>query len=100
MALTEKGYNAARLIQQHYPQGRFSAADLSAKANETIVAATLNAVAKNGVLNRFETSPITFELIPEVDIEALAISADRVFSKALKKNVLIIFLISREKLFI
>lgn len=77
MALTEKGYNAARLIQQHYPQGRFSAADLSSKANETIVAATLNAVAKNGVLNRFETSPITFELIPGVDIEALAPSAKK-----------------------
>lgn len=77
MALTEKGYNAARLIQQHYPQGRFSAADLSSKANETIVAATLNAVAKNGVLNRFETSPITFELIPGINIEALAPSAKK-----------------------
>lgn len=77
MALTEKGYNAARLIQQHYPQGRFSAADLSSKANETIVAATLNAVAKNGVLNRFETSPITFELIPGIDIEALAPSVKK-----------------------
>lgn len=72
MALTEKGYNAARLIQQHYPKGRFSAADLTAKSGESIVAATLNAVAKNGVLNRYETSPITFELIPEVDIEVLA----------------------------
>lgn len=71
MALTEKGKNAVQLIQQHYPQGRFSAADLSAKAGQTIVAATLNAVAKNGVLNRYETSPITFELVPDIDIEAL-----------------------------
>ena len=72
MALTEKGYNAARLIQQYYPSGKFSAADLTAKSGETIVAATLNAVAKNGVLNRYETSPITFELIPEINIEELA----------------------------
>lgn len=77
MALTEKGYNAARLIQQHYPKGRFSAADLTTKSGESVVAATLNAVAKNGVLNRYETSPITFELIPEVDIEALAPSVKK-----------------------
>lgn len=72
MALTEKGYNAARLIQQYYPNGKFSAADLTAKSGQTIVAATLNAVAKNGVLNRYETSPITFELIPGINIESLA----------------------------
>lgn len=71
MALTEKGINALNYIKSHFSTGAFSAKDLSDACGEKIVAATLNSVAKNGVLNRYETSPITFELIPGVDIEAL-----------------------------
>lgn len=77
MALTEKGYNAVQLIQQYYPTGKFSASELSKKSGEKIVAATLNAVAKNGILNRYETTPITFELNSEIDIETLVFSTKK-----------------------
>lgn len=77
MALTEKGQYALTKIKEFFPTGQFSAKDLSDACGEKIVAATLNAVAKNGVLNRFETSPITFELISGVNIETLASSVKK-----------------------
>lgn len=71
MALTEKGYAAIMQIKTYFPTGQFNAKDLSDACGEKIVAATLNGVVNNGYLNRYETSPITFELVPNVNIETL-----------------------------
>ena len=66
MALTEKGMNALSHIKTHFPVGTFTAADLSAAAGEKIVAATLNAVANNGYLNKLGGSPIQFEAVADL----------------------------------
>lgn len=71
MALTEKGKLALNYVKECFPSGTFSAKDLSDACGEKIVAATLNGVVNNGYLNRYETSPITFELVPNVNIETL-----------------------------
>lgn len=65
MALTEKGINALGHIKTYFPTGAFSAADLSAVAGEKIVAATLNAVANNGYLNKLGGSPTQFEAVAD-----------------------------------
>lgn len=66
MALTEKGMSALNHIKTHFPTGAFSAADLSAACGEKIVAATLNAVANNGYLNKLGGSPIQYEAVDEL----------------------------------
>lgn len=66
MALTEKGMNALSHIKTYFPVGAFTAADLSAAAGEKIVAATLNAVANNGYLNKLGGSPIQFEAVADL----------------------------------
>lgn len=66
MALTEKGMSALGHIKTHFPTGAFSAADLSAAAGEKIVAATLNAVANNGYLNKLGGSPVQFEAVADL----------------------------------
>lgn len=63
MALTEKGINALSHIKNYFPTGAFTAADLSAAAGEKIAAATLNAVANNGYLNKLGGSPVQFETV-------------------------------------
>ena len=65
MALTEKGINALNHIKNYFPTGAFTAADLSAAAGEKIVAATLNAVANNGYLNKLGGSPVQFETVAD-----------------------------------
>ena len=65
MALTEKGINALSPIKNYFPTGAFTAADLSAAAGEKIVAATLNAVANNGYLNKLGGSPVQFETVAD-----------------------------------
>ena len=65
MALTEKGINALSHIKNYFPTGAFTAADLSAAAGEKIVAATLNAVANNGYLNKLGGSPVQFEAVAD-----------------------------------
>ena len=65
MALTEKGINALSHIKNYFPTGAFTAADLSAAAGEKIVAATLNAVANNGYLNKLGGSPVQFETVAD-----------------------------------
>ena len=65
MALTEKGINALSYIKNYFPTGAFTAADLSAAAGEKIVAATLNAVANNGYLNKLGGSPVQFETVAD-----------------------------------
>lgn len=65
MALTEKGMSALGHIKTHFPTGAFSAADLSAACGEKIVAATLNAVANNGYLNKLGGSPVQYEAVAD-----------------------------------
>lgn len=65
MALTEKGLKALNYIKLYFPTGAFNAADLSAAAGEKIVAATLNAVANNGYLNKLGGSPVQFETVTD-----------------------------------
>ena len=65
MALTEKGISALSHIKHYFPTGAFTAADLSAAAGEKIVAATLNAVANNGYLNKLGGSPVQFEAVAD-----------------------------------
>ena len=65
MALTEKGISALGHIKTHFPTGTFSAKDLSDAAGEKIVAATLNAVANNGYLNKLGGSPVRFEAVAD-----------------------------------
>lgn len=65
MALTEKGLKALNYIKSYFPTGAFSAADLSAAAGEKVVAATLNAVANNGYLNKLGGSPVQFETVTD-----------------------------------
>ena len=65
MALTEKGMSALGHIKTHFPTGTFSAKDLSDAAGEKIVAATLNAVANNGYLNKLGGSPVRFEAVAD-----------------------------------
>lgn len=66
MALTEKGMSALGHIKTHFPTGAFSAADLSAACGEKIVAATLNAIANNGYLNKLGGSPVQFEAVSDL----------------------------------
>lgn len=66
MALTEKGIMALQHIKQHFPSGAFSAKDLSEAAGEKIVAATLNAVANNGYLNKLGGTPVQFEAVTDL----------------------------------
>ena len=66
MALTEKGISALSYIKTYFPAGAFTAADLSAAAGEKIVAATLNAVANNGYLNKLGGSPVQFEAVADL----------------------------------
>ena len=65
MALTEKGKSALGHIKTHFPTGVFSAKDLSDAAGEKIVAATLNALANNGYLNKLGGSPVQFEVVTD-----------------------------------
>lgn len=65
MALTDKGKSALNYIRQYFPQGAFSAKDLSDACGEKIVAATLNGVANNGYLNKLGGSPVQYEAIKD-----------------------------------
>lgn len=65
MVLTEKGISALGHIKTYFPTGAFSASDLSAACGEKIVAATLNAVANNGYLNKLGGSPVQFEAVSD-----------------------------------
>ena len=63
MKLTEKGKQAFDLACEYFANGAFSAADLSAKSGEKIAAASLSALEKKGLLEKFATKPVTFRLI-------------------------------------
>ena len=63
MKLTEKGKEAFELAYKHYRNETFSAADLSAVSGIKIAAASLTALEKKGLLEKFPTKPVTFKII-------------------------------------
>lgn len=63
MKLTEKGKQAFELACKHYRNEPFSAADLSAVSGIKIAAASLTALEKKGLLEKFPTKPVTFKII-------------------------------------
>ena len=63
MKLTEKGKQAFDLACEYFTNETFSAADLSAKSGEKIAAASLSALEKKGLLEKFATKPVTFRII-------------------------------------
>lgn len=63
MKLTEKGKEAFELAYKHYRNEPFSAADLSAASGIKIAAASLTALEKKGLLEKFPTKPVTFKII-------------------------------------
>lgn len=63
MKLTEKGKEAFELAYKHYRNEPFSAADLSAISGIKIAAASLTALEKKGLLEKFPTKPVTFKII-------------------------------------
>ena len=63
MKLTEKGKEAFELACKHYRNEPFSAADLSAVSGIKIAAASLTALEKKGLLEKFPTKPVTFKII-------------------------------------
>ena len=63
MKLTEKGKEAFELACKHYRNEPFSAADLSAISGIKIAAASLTALEKKGLLEKFPTKPVTFKII-------------------------------------
>lgn len=63
MKLTEKGKQAFDLACEYFANEAFSAADLSAKSGEKIAPASLTALEKKGLLEKFPTKPVTFKII-------------------------------------
>lgn len=61
MSISEKGIKALHKINEFYPKGQFTAAQLSDACGEKFVAATLNSLAKENYLIRYEGSPLLFE---------------------------------------
>lgn len=62
MELTEKNVEALECIKQYCSQEKFSAKILSEKSGKNISSSTLTSLSKKGILERFETSPITYML--------------------------------------
>ena len=67
MNLTEKGLNALNQARTHFPHGYFSAAELSAKCGEKIVAATLNGVVTKGYMEKMAGTPVKYCLIDNIE---------------------------------
>ena len=63
MKLTEKGKQAFDLAYEYFANEAFSAADLSAKSGEKIAPASLTALEKKGLLEKFATKPVTFKIV-------------------------------------
>ena len=61
MALTEKGKLALAKIREYFPQGQFTAKELTDACGERIVAATLNSVAKAGYITNLGGAPIQYQ---------------------------------------
>lgn len=65
MALTEKGQTALCLIREYFPQGIFSAKDLSDVSGEKVFAATLNGIANCGFITKLGGSPVQYETVTD-----------------------------------
>lgn len=65
MALTEKGQTALCLIREYFPQGTFSAKDLSDASGEKVFAATLNGIANCGFITKLGGSPVQYETVTD-----------------------------------
>lgn len=65
MALTEKGQTALFLIREYFPQGTFSAKDLSDVSGEKVFAATLNGIANCGFITKLGGSPVQYETVTD-----------------------------------
>ena len=66
--ISEKGKIALHQIKAYFPQGHFSAADLSNACGTRFVASTLKSLADRGYLIKYDTTPLTFETA--LDFEA------------------------------
>ena len=77
MPLTEKGIFALQKIKEYYPSGIFSAKELSDACGEKIYAATLNGIANNGYLIKFEGSPVTYQIIDNINSIDLNLSSSK-----------------------
>lgn len=67
MNLTEKGLTALNHARTHFPNGYFSAADLTAKCGEKIVAATLNGVVSKGYMEKVAGTPVKYCLVDNIE---------------------------------
>lgn len=67
MNLTEKGRVAFDYARKYFPEGWFSAADLSEKCGEKIAAATLNGIVSRGYMEKMTGSPVKFALVEDID---------------------------------
>jgi hypothetical protein len=67
MSLTEKGRVAFDYARKYFPEGWFSAAELSAKCGEKIAAATLNGIVNRGYMEKMAGTPVKFALVDDID---------------------------------
>lgn len=67
MNLTEKGRVAFDYARKYFPEGWFSAAELSEKCGEKIAAATLNGIVNRGYMEKMAGTPVKFALVGDID---------------------------------
>lgn len=67
MNLTEKGRVAFDYARKYFPEGWFSAADLSEKCGEKIAAATLNGIVSRGYMEKMAGTPVKFAFVADID---------------------------------
>ena len=63
MVLTEKGKIAFDIACEYFENKTFSASDLSTAGGVKVAAASLTALEKKGLLEKFQTKPVTFKLV-------------------------------------
>ena len=86
MKLTEKGKEAFELACKHYRTESFTAADLSAVSGIKIAAASLTALEKKGLLEKFPTKPVSFKIIEGAE-ELVAQEEDSTKKEARNTNL-------------
>lgn len=65
MALTEKAQKVLNFLEENGLFEEFTSSSLSEKMGEKIAPATLTSLAKNGYLERFDTTPKTYKFLVE-----------------------------------
>lgn len=66
--ITPKGKLALQYIEKFFPEKIFNSAELNEKIEEKISPVTLTYLAKNNILIRFDTNPITYQLKTDYQI--------------------------------